>query len=67
MSQSKKFTKTEIREMLHFLSDTMKWANKGGFTFKQVIEEIALCGHDNEQVGFMIKEICLNRSFNINN
>mgnify|MGYP005990873141 CR=1 FL=1 len=52
-------------ELLKYLSDTMKWANDKGITFKGVIEEIALAGFTNEEVGMMMKEICMNPTFKI--
>ena len=51
--------------LLDYLSDTMKWANKSNITFKGVIEEITLAGFTNEEIGMMMKEICLNPTFKI--
>ena len=53
-------------ELFKYLSATMKWANENGINFKGVIEEVSLAGFSNEEVGMMIKEICLNDSFKIN-
>ena len=53
-------------ELFKYLSATMKWANENEINFKGVIEEVSLAGFSNEEVGIMIKEICLNDSFKIN-
>ena len=58
-------TTTKI-DLMEYLADTMSWANRHNITFKGVIEEIALGGFTNEEIGIMMKAICLNPTFKIN-